>query len=352
MTAHNTTDLFNDDALEQSNSEFNANEGGNKSSDGLYRPDLSKVSAENKARGYRALIRFLPNYTVDPIYIKAYLKDKYNEEQTIAIGKNYFEKSTHYVKIPNLTELSGYYDSPWNKNLITDAQFSKSSPISEITSKLKESKNALMREKLDMITYSKKYFSYVLILEDEQQPELVGKILVYSFGKQILDKIKEEETVEKCNVYKLAAGKDFTLVIKEKEVKLQNSDKVVKMPDYTSSKFKEQTSSISLPTKEGKLRNVPLEDGVISPMFTEKIKEFFLSREVVLENFAPKAWTEEQTKNVTQIINYMTGKQVTMESNSNAASSDDFAEDITTSTSTNNKTTDLSNEEFEDFDWN
>ena len=38
--------------------------------------------------------------------------------------------------------------------------------------------------------YSKKYYSYVLVVEDEQQPELVGKIMILQYGKTIKDKIK------------------------------------------------------------------------------------------------------------------------------------------------------------------
>jgi len=55
-----------------------------------------------------------------------------------------------------------------------------------------------------------KYFSYVLVMEDEQQ---VG---IFSYGKQIKDIIEAEITGVKCNIFSPDKGKDFILMAKTK----------------------------------------------------------------------------------------------------------------------------------------
>ena len=72
------------------------NEGGSqKSNDGIYRVDLSKV--KDKKKGWRSVVRFLPNLTKEG-----------------KVGESAVEKITHYVDIKNPRELSGWFDSPKN----------------------------------------------------------------------------------------------------------------------------------------------------------------------------------------------------------------------------------------------
>jgi DNA-binding beta-propeller fold protein YncE len=66
-------------------------------SDGIYRVDLTKV--KDKKKGYRSVVRFLPNLTKDS-----------------KVGQSAIEKITHYVDIKNQKELSGWFDSPKNFN--------------------------------------------------------------------------------------------------------------------------------------------------------------------------------------------------------------------------------------------
>jgi hypothetical protein len=63
--------------------------------DGIYRIDLKLV--KDKKRGYRSVVRFLPNL----------LKDG-------KIGQSALEKISHFVNIKNPKELSGFFDSPKN----------------------------------------------------------------------------------------------------------------------------------------------------------------------------------------------------------------------------------------------
>jgi hypothetical protein len=163
-------------------------------------------------------------------------------------------------------------------------------------------------EKSKMLKYSKKYYSYVLVLEDEQQPELVGKIMIMQYGKTIKDKIQAERNGEisgvPCNVFSLDSGKDFVLVVKE----IQTGDETY--PDYKMSMFKPETTSLPIYFKDKQaFKNAPLNaDGKIDAGVQGKIKDFLLERDHDLEEFSPKKLTEEQQSKITEITNFLTGK--------------------------------------------
>jgi hypothetical protein len=251
------------------------------SNDGLYKVDLSKV--KDKKKGYRSVVRFLPNLT-----------------QEKKLGQSAIEKISHYVKLPNAKELNGYYDSPKN--------FGEECPLTTLFYSMQNSKNAVLIEKSKALNYSRKYYSYVLVLEDEQQPELVGKILVMQYGKTIKDKISAEKngdiSGEPCNVFSLTEGKDFVLVVKE----ISTGDTTY--PDYKMSMFKPTTSSMPIYSeKADEFKNIPLTDeGKVSPKAQEKVTDFLLSRDVEVEDFGPKPLTEDQQAKISEITNLLTGK--------------------------------------------
>ena len=268
--------------------------------DGIYRVDLSKT--KDKKRGWRSVVRFLPNLTTEG-----------------KVGQSAIEKITHYVDIKNPRELSGWFDSPKN--------FGEKCPLTDLYYQMQNSKNAILVEKSRQLKYSRKYYSYVLVLEDEQQPELVGKIMVLQYGKTIKDKISAERNGEisgvPCNVFDLTAGKDFVMVVKE----IQTGDETY--PDYKMSMFKPEATSLPIYFKDkGAFKNAPLNaDGKIEASVQAKIKDFLLDREINLEDFAPKPLNEEQQSKITEITNFLTGKASTSYSNSkqeSKPSSDDF----------------------------
>lgn len=274
----------------------------NNNNDGIYRVDLSKV--KDKKRGWRSVVRFLPNLTKEG-----------------KVGQSAIEKITHYVDIKNPKELSGWFDSPKN--------FNEKCPLTDLYYTMQNSKNAILIEKSKMLKYSKKYYSYVLVIEDEQQPELVGKIMIMQYGKTIKDKIMAEKNGEisgvPCNVFDLSAGKDFVMVVKE----IQTGDETY--PDYKMSMFKPDTTSLPIYFKEkGAFKNAPLVDGKIEASVQGKIKDFLLDREHDLEEFAPKSLTDEQHSKITEITNFLTGKSSGSFNSTkaeSAPSSDDFSFD-------------------------
>lgn len=251
-----------------------------KNSDGIYRVDLTKC--KDKKKGYRSVVRFLPNLTKEG-----------------KVGNLAIEKITHYVDIKNPKELSGFFDSPKN--------FNEKCALTDLYYQMTNSKNAILQERAKMLKYSKKYYSYVLVLEDEQQPDLVGKILIFQYGKTIKDKILAEKNGEisgvGCNVFDLSQGKDFVLLVKE----IQTGDETY--PDYKMSMFKPETTSLPMYFKEKSVfKNVPLVEGRVSSEVQSKIKDFLLDREHDLEEFAAKKLTEEQQAKITEICNFLTGK--------------------------------------------
>jgi len=290
-------DLFNgglDDKMDFLNEVKKTN------NDGIYRVDLSK--AKDKKKGWRSVVRFLPNLTDDG-----------------KVGQSAIEKITHYVDIKNPRELAGWFDSPKN--------FNEKCPLTDLYYTMQNSKNAILIEKSRMLKYSKKYYSYVLVLEDEQQPELVGSIMIMQYGKTIKDKISAERNGEisgvQCNVFDLSAGKDFVLVVKE----IQTGDETY--PDYKMSMFRPEATSLPIYFKEkGEFKNAPLTDGKIDAKVQGKIKEFLLDREHSLEDFSPKPLTDDQQAKITEISNFLTGKSSGSFSNKpSAPSSDDFSFD-------------------------
>ena len=267
--------------------------------DGIYRVDLSKC--KDKKKGWRSVVRFLPNLTKDS-----------------KVGQSAIEKITHYVDIKNQKELSGWFDSPKN--------FNEKCPLTDLYYTMQNSKNAILIEKSKMLKYSKKYYSYVLVIEDEQQPELVGKILIFQYGKTIKDKIMAEKNGEisgvSCNVFDLAAGKDFVLVVKE----IQTGDETY--PDYKMSMFKPETTSLPIYFKEKQaFKNAPLNEGKIEASVQGKIRDFLVDRDHDLEEFSPKKLSDEQQAKITEITNFLTGKASSSFTNAKAEakpSSEDF----------------------------
>lgn len=266
------------------------------SSDGIYRIDLSK--AKDKKRGYKSVIRLLPNLTKEG-----------------KVGMSALEKITHYVNIKNPKELAGWFDSPKN--------FGEKCPLTDLYYNMVNSKNAILVEKAKQLNYSKKYYSYALVIEDEQQPELVGKIMIFQYGKIIRDKILAEKNGEisgvSCNVFDLANGKDFVLLVKE----IQTGDETY--PDYKNSMFRPETSAITLYNEEKReFKQVPVQDGKVDPRAQKAVRDFLLKRDHDLEEFAAKPLTEEQQVKITEISNFLTGKSSASFSGASTPSSNDF----------------------------
>lgn len=252
--------------------------------DGIYRPKLEEC--KDKKIGYRSTLRFLPNLTKEG-----------------KLGPSAIEKHVHYFDGKGEQGLSGYYDC--NKN------FTDNCPMCTMYWKLKNSKNQADVEKAALISRTTKYYSYVLIIEDEQKPDLVGKILVFPFGYTIKEKINSERNGDVSgianNIFDVSAGKEFKLIIKEKGG-FQN---------YESSQFMEVSPIKIFDAETSKFKTAPIDaDGKISnDKAKKKITEFLLSRDVDINDHQPKEWDEEIKMKVDNVLAILSGQDITFATN-------------------------------------
>lgn len=291
MEEFENVDLFDMEASEEIMNVFDRKQ---RNQDGIYRPTLK--DAVDKTKGYRARIRFLPNVL-----------------ENGKIGVPAIEKHIHYADFKNEPRLAGYYDCEKNH---TDK-----CPLCTQYWSMVNSKNQVDVERSKLINRTTKYYSYVLILEDEQNPDLVGKILIYPYGYTIKEKIKSQrdgEIGEKCNVFDIAKGKDFQLIIKEKGG----------YSNYETSQFLESSPLKLYDEKNNKFVKTPVdENGKISdPKIQKKVQNFLMNKDVKLEDFSAKEWDEETRGKVDSIIAILSGKQVASASESAKNTSTDLSD--------------------------
>jgi len=255
--------------------------------DGIFRPKIT-----DKKKGYVATIRFLPNLSKEGKVLQSAI-----------------EKHQHYVDFKNHPELQGYYDCMKN--------FTDKCDFCTMYWKLKNSKNASDVAKADLISRSTKYYSYILVIEDEQNRELEGKILIYPYGYKIKEKIKDQKdgmAGDPCNVFDLANGKNFKLVIKQ----------LGEFPNYDSSTFmdispiqiKGKRAPVVVDEKTGKNK-------ITDPKVKEKVTAFLMDRTVNLEDHLAKEWSSEEKYKVSQILEILNGNDSNSAQKSASKSSSD-----------------------------
>lgn len=267
-------DLFN---MSDDDSTLNFLNKKEKNNDGIYRPKID--SAKDPKQGYKSTIRFLPNLS----------------KTDGKVGVSAIEKHIHYVNLPNFEDLKGYYDCAKN--------YTDKCDICTNFWKLHNSKNQADVEKAELIKRSTKYYSYILIVEDENQPELEGTIMIFPYGFKIKEKINDEKNGvadEKCNIFDLANGKDFKLVIR----------KVGEFPNYDSSTFLKK-SAIKINGKElPVVVNESTGKNTINPKFQDKLRSFLLERTVELDDNKAKEWDDETKTKVSKVISVLNGGDV------------------------------------------
>jgi hypothetical protein len=269
-----------------------------KSSDGIYRPSLDK--ATNKRDGYKAIIRFLPNVI---------------DEQGNT-GESAITRLMTYVKMedPRHKSLSGYYDSPKN--------FDEQCELTNTFFTLKNSGNPVLEERAKALNKVTRFYSYVYIVEDKNQPELEGTIMIYQYGWKIKEKIKSEWRGEnperaKCDVFDLANGKDFELKVVES----------AGYPNYDQSIFL-QRSPIAIKGKKMPTEEV---NGVtmIAESVQEKILKFILAKEVNISDFEPSPLTDVEKGKIAKIVAVLTGDEsASMFDSNNEQNADLSADDL------------------------
>ena len=273
-----------------------------KNQDGIYRPNV-KDAADPKGAGYKSTIRFLRNVFLDGS----------------GTGPAAITKHVHYVKaegsLDGYDALAGYYDCEKNISQQTAC------PLCATYWKLYKSNNQADVVKSGLIKRSTKYYSYIMVIEDEQHPELVGKILVYPYGAKIKAKINAEingeVTGDKCNIFDFVTGKDFRLIIKLIPTPSPDGRTKIDMPNYDTSTFlasaplkvwnEKANKFVTPPTTEDENGKVSITD----KKWQAKIREIVLSRptSVNLDDHTPNkdGWDDDKRANVEQIVSILNG---------------------------------------------
>lgn len=265
--------------------------------DGIYRPKLADCKDLSKG-GYFATLRFLPNI------IK-------KEDGRIVAGPFAIEKHVHYVNLKNEGKLGGNYDC--NRN------FGPECDICKMYWKLANSKNEADIARAEIFKKSTKYYSYVQILEDLQNPQLVGKIMIYPYSwtikELILAEKKGEKTGKTCNPFDIISGKDFRLIIKKKG----------EFESPEQSTFLEVSPAKIYDEVSGKFKALPIDaNGKISNAGAQKkFMDMILNREIFIENHKAVQWTPEVQDKVDSLMELVAGGNIVKATNkANGASRD------------------------------
>lgn len=293
--------------------------------DGIFRCDPSK-SPDGK---YKATLRFLP-----------FIKSDGTK------GKNILEKHIHYAKNMPVQDLNGYYDCQQDIE-------GQRCEMCKVFFKYVKSTDPLEKEKADYIKRTVKYYAYVYVVDDNTNPDQIGKTLLLPFGVKIYEKIMSEENGEdgeKCRVFDLIEGKDFKLECK----------KVSGFNNYDNSKFLNQDvfkyrddKGVLKPTpsyedpKTGKRIPGIEGDAEKTAKVHEKLKSIILDRSSDMTTFASKVWSNEQTTKVEKILTYLTSGQMMQTQTSSFESKGDPFGEVQPKTETKTNTKSATTEEWD-----
>ena len=231
-----------------------------------YRPAIGHKEAKN--REYKGRGRFVPN----------------------VLDRNVQKISKYIFCLPNAGgEGKFYVDTPEGeaskKNIVTQAFFA-----------LREHESVLYQQ-IAKEHFSRKMYHWMLyqIMNDIQEPDLVGKVKILRFGKIINEKIEYESKADtstgkttEIKVHDPFEGKDLVLHINE-----IINDRNQKMTSYTQSKF-DELSAISL-------------DGGVTRMGQtddekKAIYEYLKENSPVLTKAAHKPWTDDDEERVIKSV--------------------------------------------------
>lgn len=224
---------------------------------GNEKDDFYKPYPENGKDGvYKSLIRFIPN-SENP-------------------AKSKIHKYYVYLKDPSTGD--GFSaDCP--------STVGKKSILKDIFWKLKNSHSAADQELAKSFSRKEDYYSLIQIIQDKNNPEIEGKIMIFKFGRKINDMLEAQLQPEygtPCNPYDLFEGKEFSL----------NVRKVGEWNNYDLCSFVGEKSPIKI---NGKSMQKNKEDmDVILSYLNEGPKN--------LTSFDYKDWDDDLTNKVMSVI--------------------------------------------------
>lgn len=286
----------------------------------IYKANMKKLLPGKT--GYSAKIRFLPNLIkkVDPE----------TGAVTYAPGPWVADSSVHFVKVPNRPDMNMTFSC---QN--TGKHEKGKCPLCDTYFALVNAKREVDAKSLER---SKKFWSYIYVIEDKQQPEFEGKVCLFGYGIKIKQKIDAEKAgtplvgtqgVE-VDVYDLLRGKNFNLAC----LKQGSTDRDI---SYESSMFDTECSPLKVGGREiphykdknGDLK-IGSEDHAQNETINMQLCEFLTRYESTIESQMPKEFTEQEAADVNKVIRFlMNGSDVNASSKPYVAESygNDFRSD-------------------------
>lgn len=221
---------------------------------------------KGKNNVYKSIIRFVPWYQ-NP-------------------NKNVMDKYVTYVKNPTNRQVGRYIDNP-----------KEGSPVSDMYWRLVNTQDPRFVDFAKDIFGSKRQFSALIqIMADEQQPELVGKIKVFKFGKTIMDKIKAEEQPvygEGTNPFHPIYGRKFLLVVTEQR----------NFNNYDQSQFiTEKDATGDKPSGMWLINPATNQYEVVCDTNQHLLMEYLQTNSPDLSKYDVQPWSESDQKYVTEVL--------------------------------------------------
>lgn len=199
------------------------------------------------------------------------------------------DKWTCFLEDP-ITSKGKYVDCP--------SSIGKQSPLLEMYFKLKKSDNVAMQSKAQIFSRRQVYTALIQVVKDDNNPELVGKIMAWQFGKKIHDKIDAELNPvigESHNPFDLLNGKLFGLHI----------TLVSGFNNYDNCKFYNQSMALMMPDGTGKLNPITADTN------RNEVLEFLKTNSPDLNKYAYKEWDNDTHNYVNGVIATVLGKAQT-----------------------------------------
>jgi hypothetical protein len=198
-----------------------------------------------------------------------------------------FEKWVSWLVDP-VTNRGRFIDCP--------SSVGKSSILQDMFFKLRKSESIQDQKKSEIFSRRHSFAAIIQVIKDEQNKDLVGKLLVYKFGKKIFEKIEAEKKPvigEPHEPFDLLDGKAFALVV----------TKVSGFNNYDQSKFLDKKIPLYMPDqKTGKL--LPINEKTPKELVFNFLKETSPD----LNKYAFKEWDQETHDYVNQVITAVTGQ--------------------------------------------
>lgn len=219
--------------------------------------DFYKPYPENGKDGvYKSLVRFVPNH--------------------VDASKSKIHKYYVYLNDPSTGE--GFsVDCP--------STVGKKSILKDIFWKLKNSHSAADQELAKSFSRKEDYYALIQIVQDKNNPDLEGKIMIFKFGRKINDMLESQlkpEYGDPCNPFDLFEGKLFSI----------HSRKVGEWNNYDLCQFVGNNTPIEI---EGRKMKKSKDD-------MQTILEYLQTGPDNLKSFEYKEWDDNLTDRVMNII--------------------------------------------------